>query len=113
MASLTTNVLVRNPDGNAEVLLEGSVLPDWAIGLVGEHALDGTPEPAESKDDKPASPYKPLKKDELQALIDERNASRDGASRITPEGANREHLIAALEADDQRAESTPDSSGNE
>lgn len=39
---LTAAVLVRNPETNkAEVLAEGSELPDWADGLVGDHALSG------------------------------------------------------------------------
>lgn len=42
-AKLTAGVLVRHPDsGTVEFLPEGSELPDWADGLVGDHALDRT-----------------------------------------------------------------------
>ena len=76
MAKLTANVLLSHPDsGRVEFLAEGSTLPEWAVGLVGDHVLD---EPAES----PASadevdPYKGKTKADLKAEIDARNAARD------------------------------------
>lgn len=42
MARLSVTVIVRHPStGQIEVLSEGSDLPEWADGLVGDHALDG------------------------------------------------------------------------
>lgn len=51
MAKLTANVVVAHPDTNEPVVLvEGSDLPDWAVELVGDHALDT---PSEPDGDKP------------------------------------------------------------
>ena len=41
MARLTETVIVRHPDTDEPVALAaGSGLPEWAAGLVGEHALE-------------------------------------------------------------------------
>lgn len=43
MAWLTDSVVLRHPDGGEPVaLLAGSVLPEWADGLVGGHVLTDT-----------------------------------------------------------------------
>lgn len=47
MAKLTANVVLAHPDTNEPVVLvEGSDLPEWAVGLVGDHVLtEAAPEP--------------------------------------------------------------------
>ena len=52
MPKLTANTLVMH-DGEHVLLVEGGELPDWAVGLVGDHLLD-TPAkaPAEPEQDK-------------------------------------------------------------
>lgn len=41
MPKLTANVLLAHPDTNEPVVLvEGTELPDWAYGFVGDHVLD-------------------------------------------------------------------------
>lgn len=42
MPKFTANVHVHGPDGPV-FFAEGDELPDWAIGLVGVHVLDGEP----------------------------------------------------------------------
>ena len=47
VAKLAANVALVHPDsGEVAVLVEGTVLPDWAVGLVGSHALvvESTPD---------------------------------------------------------------------
>lgn len=43
MAKLTEGVVIRHPESSQPVFLPaGSDLPDWAVGLVGGHVLDGS-----------------------------------------------------------------------
>lgn len=45
--TLSTTVVLTNPaTGDPEVLLADSDLPEWADGLVGEHALNDEKKPA-------------------------------------------------------------------
>ena len=57
MATLIANVLVRHPDtGDLVVLLAGEALPDWAVSLVGGHALGDarpSPEPGSAPESEP------------------------------------------------------------
>lgn len=54
MARLTAGVVLRNPEtGQPEFLAEGSDLPRWAAGLVGDHALEQPKAPAKKAAAKP------------------------------------------------------------
>lgn len=94
MARLTANVILANPanSGSVEFLAEGSTLPEWAEGLVGDHVLDR---------DEPVG-HDAMKVDDLKAAIDERNEGRDESDVIVPDGTRKADLIAALVADDNR-----------
>ena len=95
MAKLTANVAVRHPDtGAVEVLLEGSDLPSWAAGLVGDHALDGRAD--SGKDDGGGIPPKGgpgSGKDAWVAYAAEHDVE-------VPADATREDIVAALDAAD-------------
>ena len=45
MTRLAVNVYANGPDGPC-VLMAGDDLPEWAVGVVGDHALADEPEPA-------------------------------------------------------------------
>lgn len=90
MVRLTANVILAHPEtGVPEILVMGSDLPDWAVGLVGEHVLeqDGYSGTAA----------------ELKAEIEARNAARSEDLHIVPASGKKADLIAALEADDEAA----------
>lgn len=54
---LIANVVLRHPvTGDPTVLTEGSDLPDWAVGLIGDHVLEGVPEPVEEPATDPDDP---------------------------------------------------------
>ena len=91
MAKLTTNVVLSHPNGSVEFLPEGSTLPGWAAGLVGDHALDHGD-----------AGWASLKVDDLRAAIAERNEGREESEQIVPEGTRKDDLVAALVADDNR-----------
>lgn len=58
--TLTAGVVLRHPgSGVVEFLACGTPLPEWAVGLVGDHVLDGppsAPSAVESHDPPPAAP---------------------------------------------------------
>lgn len=90
MRKLTATTIVRR-GVETVVLHAGSELPAWAEGLVGDHVLE--PEPA-------PNPYAEMKKADLLAEIDRRNADRDEGERIVPTSDKNDDLVAALVADD-------------
>ena len=78
MSELIRTTIVVNPATTiAEVLLEGSTLPSWAEGLVGDHLLTSSPAPegeGPNVDDDPLDDD-PLDDDPLDAMkVDELKA---------------------------------------
>lgn len=54
---LTTNVVLTSPDsGDPVVLLADSVVPEWADGLIGDHAFQPVAQDeSDAEGDKPAA----------------------------------------------------------
>jgi len=73
MSELIRTTIVVNPATTiAEVLLEGSTLPSWAEGLVGDHLLTSSPTP---EGESPNVDGDPLDDDPLDAMkVDELKA---------------------------------------
>lgn len=93
MARLAVNVVLAHPNGGEPaVLLAGSDVPEWAEGLVGDHALE--PSDAEGG-------YGSLTKAQLVDEIEKRNSGRDEADRLAATGTKAE-LVEVLVADDAR-----------
>lgn len=94
---LNKTLAVRNPETlEAVALVEGSELPDWATDLV--HADDL----GDGGSGDGASSYSGMKKAELEAEVEKRNADRDDADKVVVEGKGTvADLVAALEADDE------------
>ena len=65
MPKLTANTLVMH-DGEHVLLVEGGELPDWAVGLVGDHLLD-SPAKREAEPEKGDEPSKPGEPKEPEA----------------------------------------------
>lgn len=104
MSKLTDNTIVVRPDTLVPVVLEaGQVLPDWAVGLVGEHLLSGAPKPGKSDDSKPASPLDGLKGPELKAYAAEHGIDLGGATKV----GDMRAAIEAVLAEAAEAESGP------
>lgn len=98
MSVLKYSLVVRDPDGQAVALLEGTEVPEWASSLVHADDLDGAGDAGQTSGDLGAT------KADLQAEIDRRNADRAEDEQIKPEGKNKPDLAAALAADDQTRE---------
>ena len=95
MSRLTATTVVLNPiSGDIETLAEGSLLPEWAAGLVGDHIL--------TESDDTEAVYESLMVEQLRREIAGRNAGRDESAHVVSDGARKADLIAALIADDNR-----------
>ena len=92
---LTEGVLVRHPNsGVVEFLPEGSSLPGWASGLVGEHALTAAP-PEPERVAESGQPTPPPR----SGAGSEAEAWREYAEAVdvkVPEDAARKDIIEAL-----------------
>lgn len=112
MARLKGNVLLRNPEtGAVELLADGSDLPDWARGLVGDHALDGDelPDLDELDPDDPAregggGQDEPPPKSGTGSGKAAWSAYARSHGVEVPEGADRDDIIAALDAAEVRTQ---------
>lgn len=94
---LNTNVIFEDPTTGERVFYKAGDTPDPKYTkLLGDH-LFGDAEQVESPD------YSKLTVNKLNAEIDDRNEDRDEADKIVPDGATKPHLVAALEADDEKA----------
>lgn len=52
MSKFVTAVQVPHPDGSHVGFLPGDAVPEWAVGVVGDHVHDGSkPAPAEPVED--------------------------------------------------------------
>lgn len=90
MRKLTGGTVVTHPgSGVPTFLAKDGDLPEWAEGLVGDHLLTAAP-----------TGYGAMKKADLLAEVERRNAARDDAEQIVPESDKNADLVAALEADD-------------
>ena len=99
-------LVVRHPDTLvATPLLAGTAVPDWAMDLVHPDDLEGAALVADDAagDSSPVG-YGPLTKAALIEAIEERNAGRDEAARLSTSG-NKAELVAALVADDAAGDS--------
>lgn len=101
MGSLAGNTVLTHPETGAPVsLLKGQEIPDWADGLVGDHLIEGNDDDASSSeatvtpDQKPPTSGKGSGLEAWQKYADDKGITY-------PEGANRDEVIAAVEAHDQ------------
>lgn len=93
---LTANVLLTHPEtGERHLLKDGSTLPDWADGIVGEHVLRdvrGEQVPTDEPGPKP-----PKRSGPGSSAAAWRNyAAKNGVD--VADDADRDEVIAALEA---------------
>jgi hypothetical protein len=102
MATLKSNTVVIDSNGQAVSLLEGADLPSWAKDQVGDHLLDdGSSSSSSDGGDAGPKPYSEWKFADLKAEITSRNEGRAEEDKINPEGsASIKSYAAALEADD-------------
>lgn len=104
---LTGTTIVVNPaTATAEVLLEGSTLPSWAEGLVGDHLLTGRPTSTGNVPETETNPFAKMTKADLKAYAAEHGIDLGAASKV-------DEMRAAIAAAEDARKAAPDAEPTE
>ena len=102
MGSLIGNTVLTHPETGTPVsLLKGQEIPDWAEGLVGDHLMVGNGSDAAATASGTVTPdQKPPTSGKGSGLEAWQKYATDNGIAY-PEDANRDEIIAAVDAHDQ------------
>lgn len=92
MATLIDNTVVEHPEtGERVTLFAGQEIPDWAEDLIGGHLVEAAAETSDEPDDLPPTSGKGSGVEAWAKYADAKGIAY-------PEGANRDEIIAAVDA---------------